>query len=181
MSLTDQTLVFEPNLNVHVMVVYEDRSKLDELVYAFLNEGLKQKQFCVYASVNLDHSVYEKISSNIIEFKYNIMSSNFIMVDLQPYLLSTMDHDLTPFRNLKQSISNKVRKRSNEHIRLYGDLVSHLYENKNYEECFLLERWWQKNPIKGTKICPYQTSVLDNSPVEKKRELFDSHDEIIVC
>ena len=30
-------------------------------------------------------------------------------------------------------------------------------------------------------MCPYQTSVLDNSPVEKRRKLIESHDDVIVC
>lgn len=181
MSITDKTLVFEPNLNKHVMLVYEDRNKLDELVYAFLNEGLKRKQFCVYASVNLDHSAYEKVLLNINEFADHVMNGNLLMVDLKPYLPSTMEHDLTPFKSLKKSISNKTGKRSNKHVRIYGDLISHLYENKNYEECFLFEKWWQKNPLGGTKICPYHNSILDNTPIEKRRELYDIHDDIIVC
>jgi len=163
------------------MVVYKDRAKLDDLVFSFLNEGLKRKQFCVYSTVNLDHSTFEKISSKIIEFENNIKKSNLILVDLKPYLLSIMAHDLTSFKKLKRSVSNKVRKRANKNVRIYGDLVSHLYENKHYEECFFLERWWQKNPFPRTKICPYQDSILNNNPVQKKHELFDAHDSIIVC
>ena len=181
MSLSDQTFIFEPNLNAHIMVVYKDRAKLDDLVFSFLNEGLKRKQFCVYSTVNLDHSTFEKISSKIIEFENNIKKSNLILVDLKPYLLSIMAHDLTSFKKLKRSVSNKVRKRANKNVRIYGDLVSYLYENKHYEECFFLERWWQKNPFPRTKICPYQDSILNNNPVQKKHELFDAHDSIIVC
>lgn len=181
MSLSDQTLIFEPNLDAHVMVVYTDHAKLDDLVCSFLNEGLKRKQFCVYSTVNLDHTIFEKISSKIIEFENNIKKGNLIMVDLKPYLLSVMHRDLTQFKKLKRSVSNKVRKRANKHVRLYDDLASHLYENKHYEECFFLERWWQKNPFQGTKICPYQDSILNNNPIQKKHELFDAHDSIIVC
>ncbi len=181
MSRTDQTLIFEPNLDAHIMLVYTDRAKQDDLVCSFLNEGLKRKQFCVYSTVNFDYSVFEKLSAKIIEFEDNVKKSNLVMVDLKPYLLPVMAHDLTPFKKLKRSVSNKVKKRANKHVRIYGDLVSHLYENKHYDECFFLERWWQKNPFRGTKICPYQDSVLDNSPIQKKHELFEIHDNIIVC
>lgn len=163
------------------MVVSQDRGKFDDLVYAFLNEGLKRKQFCVYATVNLNNSVFEKLSSNLIEFDDNIKNSNLLMVDLQPYLTSVMNHDLTPLKNLKKSVANKRRKRTNNNVRIYGDLVGYLFENKHYEECFFLEDWWGKNLFNGTKICPFQYSILESSPVEKRRKLFDKHDDVIVC
>jgi len=39
MSLTDKTLVFEPNLNAHVMLVYEDRSKLEWIMIINKKDG----------------------------------------------------------------------------------------------------------------------------------------------
>lgn len=163
------------------MVVCQERNKFDDLVHAFLNEGLKKKQFCVYSSVNLDHSVFEKMLSNIMKFEDNIKNGNLLMVDLRPYLVSVMSHDLTPFKNLKKSITKKIRKRFNKNVRIYGDLTSHLFENNHYEECFFLEKWLQKNPFEGTEICPFQHSRLETSPVEKRRELFDYHDDVLVC
>jgi len=70
---------------------------------------------------------------------------------------------------------------TNTHVRLYGDLVSYLFETKHYEECFILEEWWQKNPFEGTKICPFQNSILEDSSIEKKDKLVNTHDNIILC
>ena len=85
------------------------------------------------------------------------------------------------FFDLKKSVLLKKLQREDKHVRLWGDLVSYLFEQKHFDECMLLEQWWQKNPLGGTTICPYRNSILGDAPPEKKDRLVNTHDKIVLC
>ncbi|MFQ5572984.1 MAG: hypothetical protein ACE5EJ_01900, partial [Nitrosopumilaceae archaeon] len=81
MALTDSTLFYKPNPNVHVIVTYTDPNRLDDLVCNFINEGLKREQLCIYGTVNFGPKIFEKMSPKIIDFEDNVKNENLLMVD----------------------------------------------------------------------------------------------------
>ena len=74
---------------------------------ACINDGLKDGQFCVYASVNAyDSSHLSKLSSQIINYDQNIEDGNLKIVNFKPHYESALKGDFTPFSKLK----NRIRK-----------------------------------------------------------------------
>jgi len=181
MALTDSTLFYKSNPNVHVIVTYSKKEKLDDLVISFLNEGLKIEQLCIYASVNLDDSIIKKLSSKLTDYEENIKNENLLVIDLKPHISSVLDNNLEPFEELKKSVLSNISQRTQKHVRFYGDLAGYLFENKHFEESVLVEEWCQDSPFEGTIICPYQNSILDASPLEQKNRIVNSHDNIVLC
>lgn len=182
MTLADQTLLYKPSPSKHIIITYSDSNKLIDLVVKFINEGLKRNQLCVYGTVNVNEKIVEKLSSGIIDYEENIRKENLMLVALDRYIPNVLEHDLTPFEDLKKSILGNTEKRSDKHVRLAGDLVSLLFEKKHFEECMMLEEWWQKNPLGGTSICPYKDSIFDEYPYnEKKEQVIHAHDNMIFC
>lgn len=123
-----------------------------------------------------------KISTKILDYEENVRKGNLLILDLEPYYGLALKNDFKPFEDLKKSIIEKVKERSDKHVRFYGDLGSFLFKNKHFEQCLLLEEWWQNNPFVGTKICPYQNSMFNEYPYgEQKEQVIHAHDCIIPC
>ena len=182
MVLSNYTIFNQRNTPSHIMITYDDYNKLDILASIFINEGLKRNQFCIYAMRGLNEEKMKKLPTTIIDYKENVRKGNLLMLDLIPYLASVVNYDLKPFEDLKKSILKKVKERSDKHVRFCGDLVSFLFKNKHFAQCFLLEEWWQNNPLGGTAICHYKNSMFNEHPYnEQKERVFHLHDHIIPC
>lgn len=182
MALADHTLFYEPDPKEHVIISYHDVSRLTDLAATFFNEGLNRNQLCIYASMHLDNGVLEELSSKIKNYAKHVQNENLLIVDLKPFHNAIMVQNLVPFFDLKKSVLLKKLQREDKHIRIWGDLVSYLFEQKKFDECMLLEQWWQKNPLGGTVVCPYRTEVL-NDPIyeSQKDQVLNEHDKVILC
>ena len=182
MSLSDSTLFYKPNPEEHVIIRYSDENKLAELATTFFNEGLKLNQFCIYASMHLDNEILEKLSSKIKDYDKHIENENLLIVGLKPYYTAIMEQNLEPFNDLKKYVLEKKSKREDKPIRLWGDLVSYLFEQKHFDECVLLEQWWQENPLGGLIVCPYNRKFLDEPLYEKQKDMIiHEHEKTILC
>ena len=65
-----------------------------------INQGLEEKQLCVYASVNgFDKSHLLNISSQIMDYEENIRKKrNLLVVDLKPYYERCLGRRPDPFQ-----------------------------------------------------------------------------------
>ena len=182
MAFSNFTIFNQRNPPSHILLTYDDDNKLSVVLSIFINEGLKRNQLCIYAMRGLNEEKMKKLSTTIIDYKENVRKGNLLLLDLTPYLDSVLNHDLKPFEDLKKSVLEKVKERSDKHVRLCGDLVSFLFKNKHFEQCFLLEEWWQSNPFGGTAICHYQNSMFNEPPhSEQKERVFHIHNNIVQC
>ena len=180
MALSNYTIFNQRNPPSHIMITYNDENKLDVLTSIFINEGLKRNQLCIYAMRELNEEKMKKLSTTIIDYKENVTMGNLLILDLTPYLTSVLNHDLKPFEDLKKSVLEKVKERPDKHVRFCGNLVSFLFKNKHFEQCFLLEEWWQSNPLGGTALCHYQNSMFNEYPYsEQKERIFNTHNNIV--
>ena len=180
MSLSDHTFFYEPNPSKHVIITYSDYDKLIDVVIRFLNEGLKRGQLCIFGTVNVNDETTRKLSSGIIDYEENIQKKNLMMIPLKQFYSKIMKHDLSLFEELEKTVSDNVKKRSDKHVRFFGDLASFLFEEKHFDQCMLLEEWCQKNSLGGTTVCPYKNSILGESPYkERKDQIIHYHENII--
>jgi CheY-like chemotaxis protein len=178
------------------MLSYEDKNKRDDIIIDYLNEGLKNGCFCVYASVDLDNSngisIIENLRSKIIEYEENIQNKNLQFINFKSFYESALRGDLKPFENLKVQLENTMSKRISEgkkdKILVIADAACHLSENRNFDECIVLEKWWQdanldwaRNNKNITVICPHPNYVFKGKSQHRviKNKINDFHDAII--
>lgn len=179
----DQFLI-NPISNLHIILLYEHQSDLDDAIITYVNEGLRKGQICVHASVSLRNEDYlENFSSKITNYQENIEKGNLMIVDLAPFYINAMVGNLESFDRLKEQIINIANKdvdRVDKHVRLTADCATLLLKNKHFNECINLENWWHQKPFQGSYICPYPKSLLKEFPYEAYlSRLFQNHDVII--
>jgi hypothetical protein len=111
-----------PLVHQHIALMYDNDQQRDTATTRYVNEGLKRKQLCVYASVRVrDKEHMEHISSLIDNYAKNVAQGNLIVVDLAPYYIAAMTDDFGPFEAIKDELISKVANRADKHIRLVGD------------------------------------------------------------
>ena len=91
-----------------------------------------------------------------------------------------MNNNLKPFEELMQVVKEKTKDRSDKHVRIVGRAAGWLYENKYFDQCLSLERWWHTKPFNGSLVCPYKMSLFEHRQFfEHQDSLFIKHDTIL--
>ena len=68
--------------NRHAMLLYQNNFNLGLTSAQCINQGLEEKQLCVYATVNgFDASNLSNISSQVTDYEENIERRNLLTVD----------------------------------------------------------------------------------------------------
>ena len=156
----------------HVMLLYDINSNRDLAAINYINQGLAEKQLCIYASVNAyDTSHLSKISSRIKNYEENIDKRNLFIVNLKPFYDSVLAGDLTPFEQFKVQIQQELKDRD---VLIVADCADNLFRYKHFDQCELVEKWWQENYIVWrrlrqnhiTIICPHSGSLLSKHPFD---------------
>lgn len=166
----------------HIALIYEDRGELDKIIANYLNEGLRAGQLCVYTTIHYrDKGHLEKFAESIIDYKENLEKGNLIVMDLAPLYISALLGDLQPFEEAKKLFIEKAEDRLNKHIRFYGDGTGFLFKNNHFDECAMVEEWWQQKPFEGSYVCSFPKQLLDNFPQEmySKRAVINTHDVVV--
>ena len=170
------------------MLLYDNQDKCNEAAIACINDGLREGQFCVYASVNAnDSSHLAKLSSRITDYEQNIVNGNLGIVNLRPHYESALKGDLTPFIQLKTDLEKILRRRIIEgkvgKITVFADAACFMSQNRQFAECILLEKWWNdvhiawiKNDQNIAVICPHPSSaIMEESALYMKRQIGAQH------
>ena len=184
-----------PIYNQHLMLLYEDKTKCNNLIINYINEGLKNGCLCIYASVDIDNSksmsLIDSLSSRIINYEENIQNGNLQFINFKPYYESALRGDLTLFEKLKSEVEDKLSNRSSEgkkdKILVFADAACTLSENRHFKECADLEKWWQnvnldwvRNNKNITVLYPHPNHVFkEDSDQQVKNNISDSHDSTI--
>ncbi|HET7149404.1 MAG TPA: response regulator [Candidatus Nitrosopolaris sp.] len=171
-----------PSRSQHVMLLYDINSNRDLAAINYINQGLTEKQLCIYASVNAyDPSHLSMISSRIKNYEENIGKRNLFIVNLKPFYDSVLAGDLTPFEEFKVQLQKELKDRD---VMIVGDCADNLFRNKHFDQCELVEKWWQENYIEWrrlgqnhiTIICPHSGSLLSKDPFEHhKHQISHNH------
>jgi len=177
----------------HVMLIYEnDDTRLDAAAH-FINEGLKNRQFCIYASVYAfdTHSKLgsSNLASKITDYDRNVNEGNLMLLDFKPFYDAAVASNLSPFvllkRKLEGVLQDRISNGMTDKIMVYADAACCLTEHKEFNEATALEIWWQQthdewinNNKKITVICPHPANIL-REELEVKWNIADGHDVMI--
>jgi CheY-like chemotaxis protein len=172
----------------HVMLLYKSQDRCNEAAIACINDGLREGQFCVYASVNAyDSSHLANLSSRITDYEQNIENGNLSIVNFRPHYESALKGDLAPFIQLKMDLEKILRQRITEgkvgKIMVFADAACFLSQNRQFAECIVLEKWWNdvhaawiKNDQNIAVICPHPSSALmEESALYMKNQIGAQH------
>ena len=162
----------------HVMFLYNNDDARNNAVVNYFNEGLKNGFQCIYASVGAydseSSSNISNLSSKIDNYKEHIERGELRIVDFKPYYESALNVDFSPFKNLKKELEETLKHRKDrgkkDAILVFADAAYFLSLNKLFDECEILEWWWnetttewRQNNQNITVICPHSRQILNNS------------------
>lgn len=160
----------------HVMLLYDSDDERKATVIDYINEGLKNGQLCIYASVGAYDSAskwhYSNLSSKIENFEENVKQGNLVIIDFKPFFEAARKGDPTIFNQLKSQLETMRKQRIEEgkgdKILAFTDAACTLSENKEFEECVELEGWWHsahqewiKRSQNITIIHPHPAAAFD--------------------
>jgi CheY-like chemotaxis protein len=173
----------------HVMLLYNNDSDRNLASVDYINQGLKEKQLCVYASVDAqDSSHLQKISSQVDNYNENIDKGNLLVVDLKPFYDSALVGDLTPFEDFKVRLLQELKEdQGHRGVLIVADCADYLSRNKHFEKCDMVEKWWQDSYVQWLQdqqqqqeeekqsyslniICPHPGSILNKHPFAQYRD-----------
>lgn len=174
------SLLNEKKPQSHVVLVYDNKKKLEDVIVDFLNTGLENGQLCVYAYVDLEQSFFAKLNDGINDFDKHISNNELLLVGLKPYKKAIINGYYDMFENFKDYLINKASQRNDKLIRLVGDLATNFFYEEKYEHWKNLEEWWQNKPFEGCYVCPYDSTMIEYDQ-QRKELLFSLHDDVVFC
>jgi CheY-like chemotaxis protein len=180
------------------MLLYNDYSDRELASIKYINQGLQEKQLCIYASVDAYNTSHlSKISWQIKDYEENIIKRNLIILNLKPFYDSALAGDLTPFNEFYIQLQQELKHRDGKNgVLIVADCADNLFSDKNFDQCNIVENWWQDVYIKWLQqqektraqnqnhiiniICPHSGSLLSKHPFDQhKHQLSHNHSIII--
>jgi CheY-like chemotaxis protein len=174
------------------MLLCKNESERASAAVHYLNRGLEEDEFCIYASVhaydNNSITSMSSMSSKTTDFEQNLATANLRVIDFKPYYESALVGDLKPFTFLKQQLENTLHQRivdgKSDRILVFADAACCLSEDECYYESEVLEQWWQNTHEEWMRtgkniavICPHPTDFRNDVA---KHDIAHSHDLEIV-
>jgi CheY-like chemotaxis protein len=174
----------------HVMLLYDNDYDRNLASVNYINQGLKEKQLCVYASVDAHDSAHlQTMSLQVNNYDENINKRNLLVVDLKPFYDSALAGDLTPFENFKAQLLQELTDGGgHKGVLIVADCADYLSRNKHFEKCNMVEKWWQDSYVRWLQeqqqqqekekekqnyslnvICHHPGSILNRHPFEQYR------------
>ena len=163
--------------NEHIMLLYSSDDERNNVAVNYINNGLKSGYHSIYASINAydskNSSNISNLSSKIYNYKENIESGELKIVNFKPYYESALNVDFRPFKKLKKEWEETLNHRKSEGkkdaILVFADAACFLSQNKHFDECEILEWWWnetttewRQNNQNITIVCPHPRLVINN-------------------
>ena len=163
--------------NEHIMLLYSSDDERNNVAVNYINNGLKNGYHSIYASINAydskNSSNISNLSSKIYNYKENIESGELKIVNFKSYYESALNVDFRPFKKLKKEWEETLNHRKSEGkkdaILVFADAACFLSQNKHFDECEILEWWWnetttewRQNNQNITIVCPHPRLVINN-------------------
>jgi KaiC/GvpD/RAD55 family RecA-like ATPase len=166
----------------HMLMFYDDEQQRDREILRFINEGLEAGDLCIYGTIyTRDEDYFQSLCSRIIDYEENVKKGNLLVVDFTPFYIAAMSCDLAPYEKVQNQLESMFRDRKDLRVRYIGDATGFLFKNKHFDECVMVEHWWQTNRIKEvTTLCVFEKSLLDKYPFNYQlQRVLENHDVAI--
>jgi His Kinase A (phospho-acceptor) domain len=172
------------------MLLYNDYSERELASINYINQGLREKQLCTYASVDAYNTSHlSKISRQINDYEENIIKRNLIILNLKPFYDSALAGDLTPFDEFYVQLQQELKLNRNNGVLIVADCADNLFRDRHFDQCNIVEKWWQDVYIKWLQqhqnhvfnvVCPHLGSLLSRRPFDQRKyQLSHNHSVII--
>ncbi|HXX98575.1 MAG TPA: response regulator [Candidatus Bathyarchaeia archaeon] len=180
------------------MLLYNACSERELAFINYINQGLREKQLCVYASVDAYNTSHiSKISRQIKEYEENVIKRNLIILNLKPFYDSALAGDLTPFDEFYIQLQQELKHRDDKNgVLIVADCADNLFRDKHFDQCDKVEKWWQDVYLKWLQqqektrgkdrnhiinvICPHSGSLLSRHPFDKRKHQLSHNHSIIM-
>jgi len=163
----------------HNAYFYDSEDKRDSEIVCFLNEGLAYGELCIYGTIHVSDSEYfNTITSRITNYEDNVKQRNLIVVDFIPFYIAALKRDLTPYKEVQQRLQTMIAEKPNLKVRYVGDATGYLFKNGYFDECIMIEAWWQNlhQPF-ITTLCLFDKSLMATPPFNThKNTVIHNHD-----
>jgi hypothetical protein len=163
----------------HMVMLYDDEQSRDQEIIRFINEGLLKGQLCIYGTIyTRDKDYFQSLCSQIIDFDENIKKGSLLVVDFAPFYVAAMSGDLAPYKEVQSKLEAMFRDKKDLSVRYVGDATGFLFKNQHFDECVMVEQWWQKIRIKEVStLCVYDKSLFDKYPFRyQTKKILENHD-----
>ena len=158
--------------------LYDNDGQRDTEVIRFINEGLAGGQLCIYGTVRLQDKGFKAISSKITDYDENVKNGNLWVVDFVPFYIAALNNDLAPYKQVHEQLEEMLKAKKDTKVRFVGDATGFLFENKHFDECIMIEDWWQRvRSEQVTTLCLFQKSLMHEFPFSRhKKRVLHAHD-----
>lgn len=161
---------------------YDSDQQRDHEVIRFINEGLARGQLCIYGTIHAkDKEYFKTLSSRITDYEENLKKGNLLVMDFVPFYIAAMSHDLTPYKEVQKQLEKTLKEKNDMKVRYVGDATGYLFKNGHFDECIIVEAWWQNVRLEVvTTLCLFQKSLMDKFPFERqKNKIINTHDVVL--
>mgnify|MGYP003575013755 FL=1 len=189
MILSVLPTIAELSYNKHVMLLFENNISRSKATIDCINEALKEGKLCVYASVDVHMQQSNYISNfigKIVNYENNVRDKNLHIIDLYSYYESALIGNFEPFNKLKSKLEKILLHRRSEgnddNLLIFADAACELSKNQHFNECEILERWWEDihtewltKKLNVTLICPHAKSAFQKNKFQNAFRNIQSH------
>lgn len=163
-------------------LLYDSEQVRDSEIIRFINEGLKANQVCIYGTIHVrDKEYFQSLSSQILDYEENVKKGRLLVVDFAPFYVAAMTSDLAPYEQVQRQLEAMFKDNKEMKVRYVGDATGFLFKNRHFDECAMIEEWWQNVRIEAvTTLCLFQKSLFDKYPFSHhKHRILANHDAVM--
>lgn len=163
----------------HMALLYDDEQQRDGEIIRFINEGMQAGELCIYGTIHVrDKEYFQSMASRIVDYKENVKKGNLLVVDFAPFYIAALANDLTPYMEVHKQLEAMFSANREMKVRYVGDATGFLFRNRHFDECAMIEQWWQNSRIKAvTTLCLFQKSLFEKHPFSyHKHRVLENHD-----
>jgi hypothetical protein len=166
----------------HMALFYDTEEQRDNEIIRFLNEGLTQGHLCIYGTIHVkDQEYFKTLTSRIANYDENVKKGNLMVVDFIPFYIAALKRDLTPYKEVQKQLEQIIKDKKDLEVRYVGDATGYLFKNGYFDECVLIEAWWQNIHLPFvTTLCLFDKSLMATYPFESyKNRVIHTHDVVL--
>jgi MEDS: MEthanogen/methylotroph, DcmR Sensory domain len=166
----------------HAMLLYNDNTSPDSSMIKYVNEALKRGHLVAYMPIDSDYeSSKSRMAAEITDYEEHVDHGNLFTLNSKPFYETAVAGSTDLFEELKvlleEMIQERIDSEKGNKVVLHSGCAADLTLNDKFDECIILEKWWQRTHAewmqKGldvTLFCPHSNSKLNQKEFSNYRK-----------